>query len=84
MGGVTTDICLIFPSMSAVQEGFEVRAVLDASGLSYEIQEEMALRWMEHAGVVLTTTNTEVATCAGLEPFARVGTREVARACFQN
>ena len=37
MGGVTTDICLIFPSMSAVQDGFEVQAVMDASGSSYEI-----------------------------------------------
>jgi nicotinamidase-related amidase len=61
MGGVTTDICLIFPSMSAVQEGFEVQAVMDASGSSYGIQEEMARRRMEHAGVVLTTTNTMVA-----------------------
>ena len=61
MGGVTTDICLIFPSMSAVQEGFEVQAVLDASGSSYQIQDEMARRRMEHAGVVLTTTNTMVA-----------------------
>ena len=61
MGGVTTDICLIFPSMSAVEEGFTVLAVMDASGSSYEIQEEMARRRMERAGVVLTTTNTMVA-----------------------
>ncbi len=32
MGGVTTDICLIFPSISAVQLGFAVQAVIDASG----------------------------------------------------
>jgi hypothetical protein len=32
-----------------------------ASGSSYEIQEEMARRRMERAGVVLTTTNTMVA-----------------------
>jgi nicotinamidase-related amidase len=61
MGGVTTDICLVFPSMSAVQEGFEVQAVLDASGSSYEIQEDISRRRMENAGVVLTTTNTIVA-----------------------
>ena len=61
MGGVTTDICLIFPSMSAVHDGFEVQAVMDASGSAYEIQEEMARRRMENAGVVLTTTNTVVA-----------------------
>jgi len=61
MGGVTTDICLIFPSISAVQAGFEVQAVMDASGSSYEIQEEMSRRRMERVGVVLTTTNTIIA-----------------------
>jgi hypothetical protein len=47
--------------MSAAHEGYEVQAVMDASGSSYEIQEEMARRRMENAGVVLTTTNTMVA-----------------------
>ena len=61
MAAVTTDICLIFPSMSAVQEGFEVQAVMDASGSSYEIQEQTSWRRMEKLGVVLTTTNTIVA-----------------------
>ena len=74
MGGVTTDICLIFPSISAVQLGYSVQAVIDASGSSYEIQEEMSRRRMEQAGVVLTTTNTAIAelvqdwsTPAGME-----------------
>src|SRR6516162_6539005 len=61
MAAVTTDICLIFPSISAAQEGFDVLAVLDASGSSYEVQEDLARRQMEHAGVVLTTTNTAIA-----------------------
>ncbi len=74
MGGVTTDICLIFPSMSAVQEGYNVQAVMDASGSSHQAQEEMSRRRMEKAGVVLTTTNTIIAelvqdwsTKAGME-----------------
>jgi nicotinamidase-related amidase len=61
MGGVTTDICLVFPSISAVQEGYNVLAVMDAGGSSYEIQEDMAQRRMIYGGVVLTTTNTMVA-----------------------
>jgi nicotinamidase-related amidase len=61
MGGVTTDICLVFPSISAVQEGYNVLAVMDAGGSSYDIQEDMAQRRMIHGGVVLTTTNTMVA-----------------------
>ena len=61
MGGVTTDICLVFPSISAVQQGYNVLAVMDAGGSSYDIQEDMAQRRMIHGGVVLTTTNTIVA-----------------------
>jgi nicotinamidase-related amidase len=61
MAGVTTDICLIFPSISAVNDGYEVQAVLDASGSSFELQEDTARRRMERAGVVLTATNTIIA-----------------------
>ena len=61
VAAVTTDICLIFPSISAVQEGFNVLAVLDASGSSYEVQENLARDRMEREGVILTTTNTVIA-----------------------
>jgi nicotinamidase-related amidase len=61
MAAVTTDICLVFPAISAVQEGFDVLAVLDASGSGFDVQEELARRRMAAAGVVLTTTNTAVA-----------------------
>src|SRR3984957_3299181 len=61
MAAVTTDICLIFPAISAVQEGLDVLAVLDASGSSYAVQEALARQRMESAGVVLTTTNTVIA-----------------------
>jgi nicotinamidase-related amidase len=61
MAGVTTDICLVFPSISAVNDGYEVQAVLDASGSSFELQEDTARRRMERVGVVLTATNTVIA-----------------------
>jgi nicotinamidase-related amidase len=61
MAAVTTDICLIFPAISAMQEGFDVLAVLDASGSSYEVQEALARQRMERAGVTLTTTSTMIA-----------------------
>lgn len=64
MAGVTTDVCLVFPSISAVEEGYEVQAVMDASGSPYEISEEMSRRRMEKAGVVLTATNTIMAELA--------------------
>lgn len=61
MGGITTDICLVFPAISAVEDGFEVQAVIDASGSPFKISEDMARSRMEKAGVRLTATNTMVA-----------------------
>ena len=64
MAGVTTDVCLVYPALSAVDEGYEVQAVMDASGSPYELSEEMARRRMQDAGVVLTATNTVMAELA--------------------
>lgn len=61
MAAVTTDICLVFPAISAVESGYEVLAVMDACGTDTEIGEEMARRRMERAGVWLTSTNTMIA-----------------------
>lgn len=64
MAGVTTDVCLVYPSISAVEEGFRVQAVMDASGSPFELSEDMSRRRMEKAGVVLTATNTMIAELA--------------------
>jgi hypothetical protein len=61
MGAVTTDICLVFPAISAVEDGYEVQAVMDASGSSFAIGEETSRRRMEWSGVWLTSTNTMIA-----------------------
>jgi nicotinamidase-related amidase len=64
MAGVTTDVCLVYPTISAVEEGFGVQAVMDASGSPFELSEEMSRRRMQAAGVVLTATNTLIAELA--------------------
>ena len=64
MAGVTTDVCLVFPTISACREGYQVQAVMDASGSPYDISEEMSRRRMEREGVVLTATNTLMAELA--------------------
>jgi nicotinamidase-related amidase len=61
MAGVTTDVCMVAPAISAVEEGFTVKVVCDACGSSNQIAEEMAWRRMEAAGVLLTSTNAIVA-----------------------
>ncbi len=61
MAGVTTDICMVSPAISAVEEGFNVKVVCDACGSSNPIAEEMSWRRMERAGVELTSTGAIVA-----------------------
>lgn len=61
MAGVTTDVCLIYPAISAAEEGFQVQAVMDASGSPFELSEDLARLRMRDAGVVLTTANTLMA-----------------------
>lgn len=61
MGGITTDICLVFPAISAVEDGYEVNAIVDASGSPFEVSDEMARKRMEKNGVTLTVTNTTIA-----------------------
>jgi nicotinamidase-related amidase len=65
IAAVTTDICLVFPTISAVEAGYEVQAVLDASGSSFAIGEETSRRRMERAGVWLTSANTMIAELVG-------------------
>ena len=64
MGGVTTDVCLIYPTISAVEAGFAVQAVLDISGSPFALSEETARKRMELAGVAFTATNTVIAELA--------------------
>jgi nicotinamidase-related amidase len=61
MAGVTTDVCLLYPAISAARAGYRVQAVLDAAGSPFDLSEDLARRRMENAGVVLTATNTLMA-----------------------
>jgi nicotinamidase-related amidase len=64
MAGVTTDVCLVFPAIDAVAEGYRVQAVLDASGSPFALSEETARQRMAKAGVTLAATNTVIAELA--------------------
>lgn len=64
MAGVTTDVCLVYPTVSAVEDGFQVQAVMDASGSPFALSEETSRRRMERGGVALTATNTLIAELA--------------------
>jgi nicotinamidase-related amidase len=64
MAGITTDVCVVFPAMTAVQQGYSVQVVVDACGSPSKIADDIALRRMEKAGVTLTSTNQMIAELA--------------------
>ena len=64
MAGLTNDVCIVFPAINAVEDGFEVQVVVDAGGSPTSIADETALRRMEKHGVTLTSTNQLMAELA--------------------
>jgi nicotinamidase-related amidase len=54
LAGVVTDVCVAFPALSALAEGFQVFAVVDASGTFNKQVADAALMRIAHAGAVMT------------------------------
>ncbi len=50
--GISTDVCLAFPAMAALADGFQSYAVIDASGGFSQTQVDMGVVRMQQAGVV--------------------------------
>lgn len=80
MAGVTTDVCLVYPAITAMENGYRVQAVMDASGSPFELSEAMAQQRMRDAGVVLTATNTMIAELA--QDWSRPGGTELLQLLF--
>jgi nicotinamidase-related amidase len=55
MTALWTEMCLSFPSLDALREGFEVYPVVDAVGGATRLAHDTALRRLEQAGAQLTT-----------------------------
>ncbi len=55
IAGVVTEVCVAFPVLSALEEGFEVFVVTDASGTFNDITQQAAWNRMSTAGAQLMT-----------------------------
>ncbi|WP_317201825.1 isochorismate family cysteine hydrolase YcaC [Janthinobacterium sp.] len=55
IAGVVTEVCVAFPTLSALGEGYEVFVVTDASGTFNDITRNAALQRMQAAGAQLTS-----------------------------
>jgi nicotinamidase-related amidase len=61
IAGVWTSVCVAFPALSAVAEGFKVYAVIDASGDVSPVSAQVTTARLVQAGVIPTTTNAIIA-----------------------
>jgi len=55
IAGVVTEVCVAFPALSAIEEGFQVFVVTDASGTFNALTRQSAWDRMSAAGVQLMT-----------------------------
>ncbi|MCW9718844.1 isochorismate family cysteine hydrolase YcaC [Avibacterium sp. 21-599] len=53
IAGIVTEVCVAFPALSAIEAGFEVFVITDASGTFNSMTRDAAWRRMEAAGVQL-------------------------------
>ncbi len=56
IAGVITDVCLMFASLSARARGYNVHAIVDASGTTNKLARETSLLRLQQAGVTLNST----------------------------
>ena len=55
VAGIVTEVCVSFPVLSALKEGYEVFVVVDASGTFNEVTRHAAWMRMQQAGAQLTS-----------------------------
>lgn len=55
IAGVVTDVCVAFPTLSALGEGYQVFVVTDASGTFNASVRDAAITRMAHAGATITS-----------------------------
>jgi nicotinamidase-related amidase len=56
--GIETHVCILQTALDLVAAGFEVYVAVDAVGARYAVDHETALKRMQSAGAILSTTET--------------------------
>lgn len=64
VAGITTEICVVFPVLQMLDEGYEVQVSADASASWSKYGDDLALRRMEDAGAVITTVDQIISELA--------------------
>src|SRR4249919_56182 len=77
MAGVWTSVCVMFPALDAKAAGFDVYAVIDASGDPSELVSRTTLARFTQAGVVPTSANAVL--CESHRTWARPEAADLAK-----
>ena len=64
MAGLTNDVCVVYPAISSLHDGYQIQVVVDAGGSPTKIANDAALSRMESEGITLTSTNQVMAELA--------------------
>jgi len=56
MAGLLTEVCVIYPALSAIEEGYEVQVIADASGSGTKMGDDIALDRVRQAGGYVAST----------------------------
>jgi nicotinamidase-related amidase len=64
MAGLTNDVCVVYPAISAVEDGYEVQVVVDGGGSPTQAADDISVERMRKAGVGITSTNQIMAELA--------------------
>jgi nicotinamidase-related amidase len=64
VAGVTTEICILFPVLQMLDEGYEVQVSADASASYTKYGDDLALDRMRQAGAIITTVDQIVSEMA--------------------
>jgi nicotinamidase-related amidase len=77
MAGVWTSVCVMFPALDAKAAGYDVYAVMDASGDPSEMASRTTLARFAQAGIVPTTANAVL--CESHRTWARPEAADLAK-----
>jgi nicotinamidase-related amidase len=77
MAGVWTSVCVMFPALDAKAAGYDVYAVIDASGDPSEMASRTTLARFAQAGVIPTTANAVL--CEAHRTWRRPEAAELAK-----
>jgi nicotinamidase-related amidase len=64
VAGITTEICVLFPVLQMLEEGYEVQVSADASASNTKYGDDIALRRMDNAGAIITTVDQIISELA--------------------